>query len=139
MIPYRHHALKSLFAVGSTALSTSFGTIMNYTTRSFPINLHTHGDFILLPLITRGDGSCSVLFVLRNVLTNYLLHNTQNRIIALKAKHNQHQNKGNPLSALQIILHPDISTKHNYMTFLLSNNSTSSYLPMERSIGNAST
>ena len=122
MIRYRHHAHKSLFAVGSTTLSTSSGTIMNYDLRSFPTNLHTQGNFILLHRITRGGGNSSVRFVLRNALTNYLRHITQNRIIVLKPKHSYHQIKGNLLAILNPKLHPDISTKHKYMTFLLSYN-----------------
>ncbi len=67
-------------------------------------------------------------FVLRNVLTNYLLHSTQNRIIALTPKHSYHQNKRNLLPNLKLKLHPDTSTKHKYMTFLLSNNIIREYL-----------
>src|ERR1039457_7121836 len=122
MIRYRHHTLTSLFAVGSTTLSIFSGTIMNYATRSFPTNLPTHGNFILLHRITRGGGNSSVRFVLRNALTNYLRHITLNRIIALNPTFNRHQNKGNLLPNLNPMRHPDISTKHKYMTFLLSYN-----------------
>ena len=124
MIRYRHHTLTSLFAVGSTTLSIFSGTIMNYATRSFPTNLPTHGNFILLHRITRGGGNSSVRFVLRNALTNYLRHITLNRIIALNPTFNRHQNKGNLLPNLNPMRHPDISTKHKYMTFLLSYNKT---------------
>ena len=58
--------------------------------------------------------------MLRNDLINYLTGNTQNRIIALKPKHSNHQNKGNLLANLTHMLNPDISTKHKDMTFLLS-------------------
>jgi hypothetical protein len=123
MILYRHHEHKLLFAVGSTTLSTSPGTIMNYATTSSPTDLPApNGPSLIHHSITLGDGESSDRFVLRNVLINYLIGNTQNRIIALNPKHNHYQNKGNLLLNLTPKLHPDISTKHNYMTFLLSYN-----------------
>ena len=123
MIRYHHHEHKSLFDVGSTTLSTSSGTIVNCVTRYYPTDLSApNGNFLIHRPITRGDRNSSVRFVLKNDLINYLIGNTQNRIIALNQKHSQYQNKGNPPATLLIKLHPDISTKHNYMTFLLSNN-----------------
>ena len=123
MILCRHHEHKLLFAIGSTTLSTSSGTIMNYAMRSYPTDLPAQNDRSLTHRsIILGDGESSDQLVLRNDLINYLTGNIQNRIIALKPKHSYHLNKGNPVPILQITLHPDISTKHKYMTFLLSNN-----------------
>ena len=123
MIPYHHLAHKLLFAVGSTTLSTSPGTIMSYATTVSPADLPTpNGRSLIHHSITPGDGESSDRLVLRNDLINYLTGNIQNRIIALNPKHNHYQNKGNLLANLLIKLHPDISTKHKYMTFLLSNN-----------------
>ena len=123
MILYRHLEHKSLSAVGSMTLSTSSGAIMNYATRSYPTSLSAPNDRPLIHhSITPGDGESSDRLVLRNVLINYLTGNTQNRIIALKPKHSNHQNKGNLLANLTHMLNPDISTKHKDMTFLLSNN-----------------
>ena len=123
MILCRHLARKLLFAIGSTILSTFSGTIMNYATRSYPTDLPALNDRSLIRhSIILGDGESSDQLVLRNDLINYLTGNIQNRIIALKPKHSYHLNKGNPVPILQITLHPDISTKHKYMTFLLSNN-----------------
>ena len=123
MILYRHHEHKSLSAVGSMTLSISSGTIMNCATRYYPTGLSApNGRSLIHQPITPGDGNSSDRFVLNNVLINYLIGNIQNRIIALNQKHSQYQNKGNPPLNLLIKLHPDISTKHKYMTFLLSNN-----------------
>ena len=123
MILYRHLEHKSLSAVGSMTLSTSSGAIMNYATRYYPTSLRPPNDRSRIRhSITPGDGESSDRLVLRNDLINYLTGNIQNRIIALNPKHNHYQNKGNLLANLLIKLHPDISTKHKYMTFLLSNN-----------------
>src|SRR3990170_929824 len=130
MILYRHHAHKLLFAVGSTTLSTSPGTIMNYATTSYPTDLPApNGRSLIHHSITLGDGESSDRLVLRNDLINYLIGNTQNRIIAFNPKNNHYQNKGNLLANLIIKLHPDISTKHKYMTFLLSNNKQKRLIP----------
>jgi len=123
MILYRHHTHKLLSADGSMTLSTSSGTIMYYATTSCPTDLPaSNGRSLIHHSITLGDGESSDRLVLRNVLINYLIANTQNRIIALNPKHNHYQNKGNLLANLTPKLHPDISTKHKYMTFLLSYN-----------------
>src|SRR5271157_448897 len=123
MIPYRHHEHKLLFAIGLTTLSISSGMITNYATRSYPTDLPPQNDRSLTHRsIILGDGESSDQLVLRNDLINYLTGNTQYCIIALNPKHNDLLNKGNPKPILLIILHPDISTKHKYMTFLLSNN-----------------
>ena len=123
MILCRHHEHKLPSAIGSTTLSTSAGAIMNYATRYYPTNLRPiNGRSRIRHSITPGDGESSDRLVLRNVLINYLTGNTQNRIIALKPKHSYHQNKGNLLP--KPMLHPDISTKHKDMTFLLSNNTS---------------
>ena len=123
MILCRHHERKLLFAIGSTILSTSSGMIMNYATRSYPTDLPAINDRSLIHhSIILGDGESSDQLVLRNDLINYLTGNIQNRIITLNPIPSYHLNKGNPVPILQITLHPDISTKHKYMTFLLSNN-----------------
>ena len=106
---------------------------MNYATRYYPTSLRpTNGRSRIRHSITPGDGESSDRLVLRNVLINYLTGNTQNRIIALKPKHSYHQNKGNLLP--KPMLHPDISTKHKDMTFLLSNNTQTTEAFSKRSL-----
>jgi hypothetical protein len=88
MILYRHRAHKLLSVDGSTTLSTSPGTIMNYATTSSPTDLPApNGPSLIHHSIIPGDGESSDRLVLRNVLINYLIGNTQNRIIALNPKH----------------------------------------------------
>ena len=121
MILCRHLAHKLLFVIGSMTLSTSFGTIMNYATTSYPTDLPAPND--RSPIhhsIIPGGGESWDPLGLRNVLINYLIGNTQNRIIAINPNLCYHLNKKNLLP--KPMLHPDISTKHKDMTFLLSNN-----------------